>query len=71
MAPQTPHPHEVPLESLHSLQNSGNHSLFSHSQWCTVYFSSVKNIVCCFRVISVQFLFNLTVLKHKVSLSLS
>jgi hypothetical protein len=58
MAPQTPNPHEVPLESLHGFQTSGNHSVFSHSQWYAVYFSSVKYIVCRFRVIIVQLLLN-------------
>jgi hypothetical protein len=28
IAPQTPNPHEVPLESLHRFQNSSNHSDF-------------------------------------------
>jgi hypothetical protein len=51
MAPQTPNPHEVPLESQHSFESSSNHSVFSHSQRCTVYFSSMKYIVCCFHVI--------------------
>jgi hypothetical protein len=58
MAPQTPDLHEVPLESLHGFQSSGNHSVFSHSQWYAVYFGSVKYIVCCFRVTSVQLLLN-------------
>jgi hypothetical protein len=56
MAPQTPNPHEVPLESSHGFQSSGNHSVFSHSQWYAVYFSSAKYIVCYFHVITVQLL---------------
>jgi hypothetical protein len=45
IAPHTPDPYNILLESLHSLQNSGNHSVFSLSQWCASYFRTVKYIV--------------------------
>jgi hypothetical protein len=71
MAPQIPNPHEVPLESLHGFQSSGNHSVFCHSQYAAQFTSVVEYIVFCFRVISVQLLKILTVLEHKVGQSLS
>jgi hypothetical protein len=58
VAAETPGPHEVQMECLHSFQCSGNHSAFTLPQWGTVYFSRLKYIVSSFPVLNVQVLFN-------------
>jgi hypothetical protein len=43
IASETPKPHEVPLQSLHSFQSSGNNSVFLSGVQFT---SAVRNTVC-------------------------